>query len=93
MLKEIILKIMVVLCLKYCKNCGYVNLDEQFECRHCGCEFEAFDWDSVERENVTRDADYLITREYEYNFIMKNCEKMAASNEWNELLIKKMGLF
>ena len=31
--------------MKYCKNCGYENLDEQFECRHCGCEFEAFDWD------------------------------------------------
>lgn len=86
MLKEIILKIMVVLCLKYCKNCGYENLDEQFECRHCGCEFEAFDWDSVERENVTRDADYLITREYEYNFIMKKLNGSVVK-DWIFLLI------
>jgi len=75
--------------MKYCANCGYENLDEMFSCRHCGFEFEDFDWDNVERENISRDSEYLSVRVEEQEIIER---KMSGSvvKDWAFLLFSSV---
>ncbi|AWX32131.1 hypothetical protein [Methanosphaera sp. BMS] len=42
--------------MKYCENCNAENLNEQIFCRKCNHQFEDFDWNTVERENVYADS-------------------------------------
>ena len=42
--------------MKYCKNCKALNLNEQIFCRKCNHQFEDFDWDAVEHENIYSDS-------------------------------------
>ena len=42
--------------MKYCKNCKALNLNEQIFCRKCNHQFEEFDWDAVEHENIYSDS-------------------------------------
>jgi len=42
--------------MKYCENCKALNLNEQIFCRKCNHQFEDFDWDAVEHENIYSDS-------------------------------------
>ena len=55
--------------MKHCSGCGYENLNEQILCRHCGKEFEDFDLDGVDRENICTDSSNDWARHWEYEWI------------------------
>ena len=38
--------------MKYCEKCNAINLNEQIFCRKCNHQFEDFDWNRVEHENI-----------------------------------------
>ena len=42
--------------MKYCEKCNAINLNEQIFCRKCKHQFEDFDWNSIERENIYSDS-------------------------------------
>ena len=75
--------------MKYCKKCGYENLNEQIYCRHCGFEFEYFDWDSVERENTIIDPTKVSNRNWEHNRF-KNKRKKSLKVDWLILILSSI---
>ena len=38
--------------MKYCEKCNAINLNEQIFYRKCNHQFEDFDWNRVEHENI-----------------------------------------
>ena len=75
--------------MKYCKKCGYENLNEQIYCRHCGFEFEYFDWDSVERENLTINSLMVGRRNIEYERYQKKLNQ-SLKFDWIILIISSI---
>lgn len=63
--------------MKYRGNCDTSNLNQQIFCRRCDYQFEDFDWNTVERENIFSDSLNNQFRETE-----RNIHKFIWNKPW-----------